>query len=129
MKIFDIFLNYFFRKSKCAEFNSSTKLLDSEEFIVTKCIIKNRKYSKEMYEDAHSNVQVVDELSQRSKVLSQNLTNNPWNILIVGIDTLSRINLARAMPKTTKFLIKNSWMDFQGYNKVFYTLLVSYILF
>ncbi|XP_077298601.1 uncharacterized protein LOC143919899 isoform X1 [Arctopsyche grandis] len=105
-------------KSTCIEFNSSTILLDTEEFVVTKCIIKNRKLSKEIFEDAHTNVQVVKELSQRSKALSQNLTNNPWNILIIGIDTLSRINLARAMPKTHNFLTKNSWIDFQGYNKI-----------
>lgn len=109
---------FFQRKSKCTDFNSSTPLKSTEEFVVTNCIIKNRKFSKKIYQDAHSNIQITNKIKERLENLKPNLNNIPWSILIIGIDTLSRINLARAMPHTQKFLMKNSWLDFQGYNKV-----------
>lgn len=111
----------FFRKSKCTDFNSSTPIKNTEEFIMTNCVIKNRKFSKKIYQDAHTNIQITNKIKNRLENLKPNLTDTPWNILIIGIDTLSRINLARAMPNTQKFLIKNSWLDFQGYNKVNWT--------
>jgi len=35
-----------------------------------------------------------------------------------GIDSLSRINLRRTMPKVYRFLTKAGWFELQGYNKV-----------
>ncbi|XP_062125627.1 uncharacterized protein LOC133838517 [Drosophila sulfurigaster albostrigata] len=40
------------------------------------------------------------------------------SVLMFGIDSLSRINLRRAMPKVYKFLTRRGWYEMQGYNKV-----------
>jgi len=40
------------------------------------------------------------------------------SVIMYGIDSLSRINLRRTMPKVFKFLQGPGWYEMQGYNKV-----------
>lgn len=40
------------------------------------------------------------------------------SVLILGLDTLGRINMQRTMPKVFKFLKDNKFYDFKGFNKV-----------
>ncbi|SPP80799.1 uncharacterized protein LOC117582831 [Drosophila guanche] len=40
------------------------------------------------------------------------------SLLMFGIDSLSRINLRRTMPKVYKFLTGRGWYELQGYNKI-----------
>ncbi|EDW53258.1 GM12729 [Drosophila sechellia] len=40
------------------------------------------------------------------------------SVLMFGIDSLSRINLRRTMPKVYKFLTRDGWFEQQGYNKI-----------
>ncbi|XP_033249256.1 uncharacterized protein LOC108164011 [Drosophila miranda] len=40
------------------------------------------------------------------------------SVIMYGIDSLSRINLRRTMPKVYKFLKGTGWYEMQGYNKV-----------
>lgn len=40
------------------------------------------------------------------------------SVIMFGIDSLSRINLRRTMPKVYKYLTRKGWYEMQGYNKV-----------
>ncbi|XP_016973823.1 uncharacterized protein LOC108040749 [Drosophila rhopaloa] len=40
------------------------------------------------------------------------------SVIMYGIDSLSRINLRRTMPKVFRFLQGDGWYEMQGYNKV-----------
>lgn len=40
------------------------------------------------------------------------------NILLIGIDSVSRLNIYRTMPKTVKYLHDFGYISYQGYNKV-----------
>ncbi|XP_060528603.1 uncharacterized protein LOC132703387 [Cylas formicarius] len=40
------------------------------------------------------------------------------NVLMIGIDALSRLNFIRTMPKTVEFCQRNGWIDLKGYNKI-----------
>ncbi|XP_030573560.1 uncharacterized protein LOC115771821 [Drosophila novamexicana] len=40
------------------------------------------------------------------------------SVIMFGIDSISRINLRRTMPKVYKFLTRSGWYEMQGYNKV-----------
>jgi len=40
------------------------------------------------------------------------------NVIILGIDSTSRLNLRRSMPKLHKFLQRPGWFEMQGFNKV-----------
>ncbi|XP_058983044.1 uncharacterized protein LOC101897060 isoform X2 [Musca domestica] len=39
-------------------------------------------------------------------------------IIMFGIDSLSRMNFRRTMPKTFKYLVDKGWYELKGYNKV-----------
>ncbi|EDW38889.1 GL13794 [Drosophila persimilis] len=39
------------------------------------------------------------------------------SVIMFGIDSLSRINLRRTMPKVYNFLTRSGWYELQGYNK------------
>ncbi|XP_053601810.1 uncharacterized protein LOC128670283 [Plodia interpunctella] len=41
-----------------------------------------------------------------------------YNVLVMGIDAVSRLNLYRTMPKTMRYLKNNSAVELIGYNKV-----------
>lgn len=45
-------------------------------------------------------------------------TERPLSVLMMGIDSVSRINLRRAMPNTAEYLVGNNWFELEGYNKV-----------
>ncbi|CAH2988897.1 unnamed protein product [Chilo suppressalis] len=48
--------------------------------------------------------------------ISKNAT--AYNILVLGIDSVSRLNFFRTMPNTVKFLLNRGAVDLSGYNKV-----------
>lgn len=67
--------------------------------------------------------EVVMRFKERDKV--ENKTK-PLSVLLIGIDSISRLNLIRAMPNTAQHLYNTGWMELKGYNKVNY--LKSYLL-
>nr|XP_016935548.2 uncharacterized protein LOC108014043 [Drosophila suzukii] len=52
------------------------------------------------------------------KGLSMEPSKRKPSVLMFGIDSLSRINLRRTMPKVYRFLTKAGWFELQGYNKI-----------
>lgn len=46
-----------------------------------------------------------------------NLSNN-YNVLIMGVDAVSRMNFHRTMPKTLSYLINKGAIELMGYNKI-----------
>lgn len=49
---------------------------------------------------------------------SGKMTPRKPSVIMFGIDSISRINLRRTMPKVSKFLTRSGWYEMQGYNKV-----------
>ena len=49
---------------------------------------------------------------------SDNLKFKKPNLLLLGMDTLSRMNFRRTMPNVFEYLQRNHWFELQGYNKV-----------
>lgn len=40
------------------------------------------------------------------------------SVLVLGIDSVSRINFYRTMPQTAKYVNEMGWFELYGYNKV-----------
>lgn len=75
---------------------------------------------KLIYSDAHAIVQKTALVEENLKT-SDNINSGgprPLNVLMVGIDSISRLNLIRAMPDTYNYLQDNDWFELRGYNKV-----------
>lgn len=54
----------------------------------------------------------LDEGKQKNK------QTRPLSVLMLAIDSVSRLNLMRTMPLTAKYLHDSRWFELQGYNKV-----------
>lgn len=109
--------------SKCQYFDQSFELPTNIEFILIQCksYSKNgdKKKAKTVYSNAHA---IVRRKPQMQKVFDSFKTlypkKRPLSILMMGIDSVSRLNLIRAMPTTSQHLYDTGWFELRGYNKV-----------
>lgn len=109
-----------YRLSTCVTFQKSIKLPDSAEYILVKCEV----LGETMYKNTHAIIREKSGIRERLdefKKVSRNeseKTIRPLSVLMLSIDSISRLNLIRAMPKTAQHLYDTGWFELQGYNKV-----------
>jgi hypothetical protein len=81
--------------------------------------LRDKKKAKIVYFNAHAIVrrqyQMVS-IFENFKALYPD--QRPLSVLMLGIDSISRLNLIRAMPHTAQHLFDTGWMELKGYNKV-----------
>jgi hypothetical protein len=95
------------------------KLEEEDEFILVRCSAFNDFFlwnpSILVYRNAHAIIHekqnVTDKFSRRSQKESV-------NVFLMGIDSVSRLNMIRAMPETYMHLQNNEWFELRGYNKI-----------
>ncbi|CAG9761091.1 unnamed protein product [Ceutorhynchus assimilis] len=71
-----------------------------------------------LYENIHQVIALTDAVKQKAKRLIKSTTKKPISVLMVVIDSVSRLNFDRTMPETRGFLKDNNFYEFVGYNKV-----------
>ncbi|XP_068629696.1 uncharacterized protein [Battus philenor] len=98
--------------SKCNDFKTGTISKLEEEVITVVCSVSGKKQTV-IYEDAYFIIKKINTFKNVST--DKEL---PWNVLLVGIDTMSRGRVHKSMPKTVAYLQENKWLDFRGYHKV-----------
>lgn len=126
------FFYLLYRLSECFHFKGTTVLPSTIEYILVKC----KSGNKQLYVNSHaimrnrSNLQKrLNEFRQQSMMKANQVDNSeeelaeaekprPLSVLMLSIDSISRLNLIRAMPKTAQHLYDNKWFELQGYNKV-----------
>lgn len=71
-----------------------------------------------VYENVHAvlNPDVVHDRVDHST--NQSTSPRKLSVLILGIDSVSRLNFYRTMPKTAKYLRETGWIGLKGYNKI-----------
>lgn len=79
-------------------------------------MVKCEKNSNLVYENVHSPITVTEEVQEKLKKTP--IANSPTSVLIIVIDSVSRLNFNRTMPLTRKFLLQNGFTDFIAYNKI-----------
>lgn len=91
---------------KCTNFTDAT--IVKKEFIHVQCSYKNNVIYKDMFSfvPIKYDLNVID--NSKAKI----------NVLIIGLDGVSRLNFHRQMPKTSEYLKSASFVEFLGYNKV-----------
>lgn len=72
-----------------------------------------KKSKSTVYKDVHA--MVIDKGQRR--IRNSNVPEKP-SVMIISIDSLSRLNLIRSMPITYNFLITRGFMSLDGYTKV-----------
>lgn len=92
------------------------------EFILVKCKRISNKKPEVVYTNGHALVRrkpvVMARLKERDKHANDNNKTKPLSVLLIGIDSISRLNLIRAMPNTAQYLYDTGWLELKGYNKV-----------
>lgn len=58
------------------------------------------------------------DIRKRLKNSKESDITRPLSVLMLSIDSVSRLNLIRTMPNTAGYLKENQWFELQGYNKV-----------
>ncbi|GAB1606920.1 uncharacterized protein LOC115222996 [Argonauta hians] len=97
----------------------------SHEFIKVECYDKN----KTIYTNFHAFVQKKEFLfkdkapngrQHNANTTSKNSKSNKFsmNVVLIGIDSVSRLNFIRQMPLTRNFLLDHGALEMFGYNKV-----------
>lgn len=104
--------------SECHPFNGLSVNI-STEFVLVKCVTRNRR--KEVYKNAHAVVNIRQEIRERlreNQIKSSASNEQPLSVLMVGVDSISRLNSLRTLPKTVNYLNTEGWVELRGYNKI-----------
>lgn len=68
-----------------------------------------------VYENTHSTFLVNENVKRK---MTKSHSKKPINVLLIGIDSVSRLNFIRALPNTYKYVEENGWVPLKGYSKI-----------
>ncbi|KAL5277847.1 hypothetical protein ACFFRR_002840 [Megaselia abdita] len=97
----------------CWNVTNSVEIAETTENIIVRC--KNKKLV-DVYLDGFATMPEKDEVRKRLERWKKE--DKPIKVMMLGIDSVSRLNLIRAMPHTRQFLERNGWFELNGYNKI-----------
>ncbi|KAF7994458.1 hypothetical protein HCN44_003930 [Aphidius gifuensis] len=111
---------------ECEDFDGAIELAPELEIVMISCRQKHTsKLSKSsvVYENIHAIInplKVKDKLTKSSVKNSTLPTKNQqkMSVLMLGVDSVSRLNFHRTLPKTLSYLNDNEWYNLKGYNKM-----------
>lgn len=112
-----IFLSSF---TECVDFTDSLEIPVSAEYVHVKCNHAKEPEKQPLYQDGYFLVQEKEAVKERFAKFEAmyNGTRAP-SVLILGIDSVGRVNMQRAMPQVFKFLKEGDrFVDMMGFNKV-----------
>ncbi|XP_011195224.1 uncharacterized protein LOC105220490 [Zeugodacus cucurbitae] len=105
-----------FSLSPCHQFQQDFVVPRNIDYLLTECYSNKTKVVVE--KNAFTFIQYRNLTgSYNATRISKSGIKRP-SVLLLGIDSLSRINLRRVMPKTFMHLQRNHWFELQGFNKV-----------
>ncbi|XP_002021738.2 uncharacterized protein LOC6596557 [Drosophila persimilis] len=89
------------------------------DFMITKCYVKEQKKPPKLLQTDGLTF-IEDHLrKEEAKAYAKQQQKNPKpSVLLMGLDSTSRMNLRRAMPLVYKFVSQPGWFEMQGYSKV-----------
>ncbi|XP_065199485.1 uncharacterized protein LOC135831139 [Planococcus citri] len=98
--------------SKSICYGQETVLPPQAEYIYVECTSRNKR-KKLSYKNIHS--MVIEKQTSPPKQATDPIK---YSVLFFGIDSISRLNLIRTMPKTVQYLKEKQWLQLEGYNKI-----------
>ncbi|ENN75504.1 hypothetical protein YQE_08053, partial [Dendroctonus ponderosae] len=106
--------------SYCTHFYNSVEL--KHHLVKVTCKALNSSFGQQqfypVYENVHQVITISEEVGEKTQKLIQNSTTKPISVLMIVIDSLSRLNFHRTMNLTKEFIRNNGFYEFTGYNKV-----------
>lgn len=102
-------IGLFFRYSSCISFNQTIEI--HAEDIKVKCKDRN-------FQSVYENVHTIINPNILTKKVRWKTDNIPPSVIFLGIDSMSKMNFARALPKSHSFLETNDFINLKGYTKI-----------
>lgn len=106
---------------ECVTFNESFLLPPTvRNGILVRCkagVSESSKSKKAIYTNVHALVRPSPAVRERMDKFNGRTEKRPLSVLMIGIDSISRLNLIRAMPHTAQHLYDTGWFELKGYNK------------
>jgi Protein of unknown function (DUF229). len=106
----------------CLYFKTELVLNSDEEFILVQCFQATESGSnKDIYTNTHALVTMKADVEiklHKTSSESSSMDEQRFSVLLFGLDSVSRLNLLRTMPKTVEHLRRSGWLQMSGYNKV-----------
>ncbi|XP_017081490.2 uncharacterized protein LOC108114855 [Drosophila eugracilis] len=92
---------------------------NNTDFMITSCYVKDAKnHRKLLQKDAITFIEDrISEDNVKDFIKTQSVDPKP-SVLIMGLDSTSRINIRRTMPLVYKYVTQPGWFEMEGYNKV-----------
>uniref|UniRef100_A0A182Y378 Uncharacterized protein n=1 Tax=Anopheles stephensi TaxID=30069 RepID=A0A182Y378_ANOST len=107
---------------ECIAFNESFLVPPSvRNGILIRCkagVSESSKSKKAIYTNVHALVRPQPNVRERIDKFAGRTEKRPLSVLMIGIDSISRLNLIRAMPHTAQHLYDTGWFELKGYNKI-----------
>lgn len=100
--------------ARCSSFVEKVQI--HTDAVLVHCYTDDSRLQK-VYSNTHATIIATPQLKRRISKFSE---NKPPSVLIIGIDSVSRLNLARVLPITSNYLKRNQWINYEAYNKVGY---------
>lgn len=81
-------------------------------------MVQCKRNGRVVYTNTHALCRNRPDLRKRITTFANQTKRRPLSVLMMGIDSISRLNLIRSMPFTAQHLYDTGWFELQGYNKV-----------
>uniref|UniRef100_A0A8D8D653 (northern house mosquito) hypothetical protein n=1 Tax=Culex pipiens TaxID=7175 RepID=A0A8D8D653_CULPI len=111
-----------FNLSECKYFSHDVQLPPNvTNGIMVRCkgsVSEKAKTRKSVYTNVHAFIRKKPAVQERLDRFRQSYKQRPLSVLMIGIDSISRLNLIRAMPHTAQHLYDTGWFELKGYNKI-----------
>ncbi|KXJ82091.1 hypothetical protein RP20_CCG015692 [Aedes albopictus] len=111
-----------FNLSECKYFSHDVQLPPNvTNGVMVRCkgsVSATSKTRKSVYTNVHAFVRAKPAVRERLDRYRDSYKQRPLSVLMVGIDSISRLNLIRAMPHTAQHLYDTGWFELKGYNKI-----------
>ncbi|KAJ0180409.1 hypothetical protein K1T71_003813 [Dendrolimus kikuchii] len=102
------------RYTECVKFQDGSIIELQSDYIKVKCYeYEKLNKSREIYDDVYA-------FTRRINMVKTNFNNcsNRFNVLMIGMDSLSVSKMQQTMTKTVKFFKENFWLSYRAYHKV-----------
>ncbi|XP_012282730.1 uncharacterized protein LOC105700962 [Orussus abietinus] len=111
----------------CQDFQRKLQVPQNQDLLVVSCrtsnggdpkpSIKKKPGSTEVYKNVHP---ILNPEHVRDRLNQSERSSEPrkLSILMLGIDSVSRLNFRRTMPRTERHMSRTGWIPIQGYNKM-----------
>lgn len=109
-----------YHMGRCEDLVAEAQLEPDVEFVIVRCSARRAGWrTKKVYTNMHAVVAPKASVRAKLRKFPPRDPGDPrLSVLIIGVDSVSRLNYFRTMPRTSDLLRSAGWYELRGYNKI-----------